>query len=330
MIVPALSFVLAALLALYTTPLMRAAALKFGIVDRPDGKLKHQKEPVPYLGGLAVYLAFLIALGVAFEFSHEVLAILLAGTLMVLVGLIDDLGVLSPWEKLAGQAIAVAVIVKAGLYVKLIFVPTVFALGLSVLWLLVVTNAINIVDIMDGLASGIAALAAAFLAIIAVLNGKPTVATMAAALSGSLCGFLRFNSAPAKIYLGDSGSLFIGMTLAALAMNGHYTVENWVAMLTPPIILGVPLFDLAFVSLVRLEKGLSPFRGSPDHFAIRLRQAGFSVQSTVGIAYAAAFGLGIAGLAIMCADDEQAAGTILAALSASVLATGLALRMLRE
>ena len=329
MIVPALSFVLAALLALYTTPLMRAAALKFGIVDRPDGKLKHQKEPVPYLGGLAVYLAFLIALGVAFEFSHEVLAILLAGTLMVLVGLIDDLGVLSPWEKLAGQAIAVAVIVKAGLYVKLIFVPTVFALGLSVLWLLVVTNAINIVDIMDGLASGIAALAAAFLAIIAVLNGKPTVATMAAALSGSLCGFLRFNSAPAKIYLGDSGSLFIGITLAALAMNGHYTVDNWVAMLTPVIILGVPLFDLAFVSIVRLEKGMSPFRGSPDHFAIRMRHAGISVRKTVALAYAAALLLGVVGIVLMKADDERSAGILLGTLSATLIVTAFGLRRMR-
>ena len=326
MLTPILSFLLAAAFALYTTPLMRAAALKFGIVDRPDGKLKRQAEAVPYLGGLAVFLAFLLALGITFEFSQEVLGILLAGTLLLLVGLIDDLGVLSPWEKLTGQAVAVAVLLKAGVFVKLAFLPLSVALGFSILWLLVVTNALNIIDIMDGLASGVGAIAAAFLAAIAVLNGRPTVAVMAAALSGSLVGFLRFNSTPARIYLGDSGSLFVGMTLAALAMNGRYTVENWVAMLTPAIVLGVPLFDLAFVSIVRLEKGLSPFRGSPDHFAIRLRGAGFSTRSVVSIAYLGAFALAAGGIAIMEAPNDAIAGMILATLSAVLLAVALVLR----
>lgn len=330
MIQPILAFSVAVIAALYTTPLMRAAALKFGIVDRPDGKLKHQAEPVPYLGGLAVYLAYLIALGIVFEFNHAVLGVLLAGTLMVLVGLIDDLGVLSPWEKLVGQGIAVAVLLKAGLYVQLAFLPFLLAVGLSIFWLLSVTNAINIIDIMDGLAAGIAAIAAAFIAIIAVLNGRPTVAAMAAALAGSLVGFLRFNSRPARIYLGDSGSLFIGMTLASLAMNGRYTTNNWVGMLTPAIVLAVPLFDLAFVSIVRLEKGLSPFRGSPDHFAIRLRGAGLSVGATVLLSYLAAFAVGAAGIAIMVAGAERDAAWILAGFSVAMLVLAFALRRLRR
>ena len=329
MIGPVAAFVLGVVLALYTTPIMRTAALKFGIVDRPDGKLKRHAEPTPYLGGLAVFLAYLIALGVTLEFDQSVLAILLAGTLMLLVGLIDDLGVLSPWEKLLGQAVAIAVLLNAGLYVKLVFVPLPLALVVSVLWLFLVTNAVNIIDIMDGLASGVAAIAAAFLAAIAVINGKPFVAAMAAALAGALVGFLRFNARPARIYLGDSGSLFIGMTLAALAMNGRYTVDHWVAMLTPVIVLGVPLFDVFFVSILRLEKGMSPFRGSPDHFALRLRSAGFAVPAVVGLAYAAAFVLGGAGIAIMRADDEWPAATILALLSTSIPIVGLALRRLR-
>ena len=330
MIEPLVAFVLAAVVALYTTPLMRAAALKFGIVDRPDGKLKHQAEPVPYLGGLGVFLAYLVALGVVFEFNQEVLGILLAGTLMLLVGLIDDLGVLSPWEKLAGEAVAIAVLLKAGLYVQLVFMPVVFAFAISILWLFTVTNALNILDIMDGLASGVAAIAAAFLAVIAVLNGKPIVAAMAAALSGSLLGFLRFNFRPAKIYLGDSGSLFIGITIAALAMNGRYTVDNWVGMVTPAIILSVPLFDLVFVSIVRLEKGLSPFRGSPDHFALRLRHAGFSVPATVFTAYGAAGWVGAVGIAIMLAPDEKTAGWILGALSTATLVVAIVLRRIRR
>ena len=172
MIAPVAAFVLSAVVALYTTPLMRQAAIQFGIVDRPDGRLKTHAEPVPYLGGLAVFLAFLIALAVVFEFSHAVLGILLSGTLMLLVGLIDDLGVLSPLEKLGGQCVAVAVLIKAGLFIKLVFIPPLAAFVLSALWLLTVTNAFNIMDIMDGLASGVALIASLFLAGIAIRNGE--------------------------------------------------------------------------------------------------------------------------------------------------------------
>src|SRR5207249_4505846 len=108
-----------------------------------------------------------------------------------------------------------------------------------------------------------------------------------------------YNSPPARIYLGDSGSLFVGLTLSALAMNGGYTTKNSLGMLTPVIILGVPLFDLAFVSLVRLEKGLSPFRGSPDHVALRLKRTGQSVACTVRTSYLAGLLLGLSGIAVM-------------------------------
>src|SRR5262249_21751252 len=181
------------------------------------------------------------------EFNQAVLGILLSGTLMLLVGLIDDLGALSPWEKLVGQSIAVFTLLKAGLFIKLVFIPPLPALVLSILWLLAVTNALNIIDIMDGLASGVAAIAAAFLAVVAVHNGEPMVAIMASALAGSLTGFLRYNSPPARIYLGDSGSLFVGLTLSALAMNGGYTTKNSIAMLTPVTILGLQLLDFALV-----------------------------------------------------------------------------------
>src|SRR6185503_3968347 len=170
-----------------------------------------------------------------------------------------------------------------------------------------VTNAFNIIDIMDGLASGVAAIAAVFFALVAIAHGEAMVAVMAAALAGSLVGFLRYNSAPARIYLGDSGSLFIGLTLAALATNGGYTRSNLVGLLTPVIFLGVPLFDLAFVSILRIEQGLSPVRGTPDHFALRLRRAGFGVRRTVLVTYAATFMLGAVGLAAMSAPSDQAA-----------------------
>ncbi len=313
------AFLLAFALSLYATPIMRRAAIQFGILDRPTGELKNHRQAVPYLGGLAVFIAYLFTLGITFEFSHAVLGILLSGTLMLLLGLIDDLGVLSPWEKLAGQSVAIVVLLKAGLYVKLAFLPAPVAWVLSVLWLLTITNAFNIIDIMDGLAAGVGAVAALFVAGIAIRNGEPMVAIMAAALAGSLCGFLRYNFEPARIYLGDSGSLFVGLTLASLCMNGHYTSRNSLAMLTPVIILGVPLLDLAFVSVARLQKGLSPFRGSPDHIALRLKRAGISVPRTVGLAYGCGAVLGAAAWAVMDASSNGTAAALLVALSAVLL-----------
>jgi UDP-GlcNAc:undecaprenyl-phosphate/decaprenyl-phosphate GlcNAc-1-phosphate transferase len=316
----AVAFLLALALSLYVTPIMRRAAIQFGILDHPTGELKGHSQAVPYLGGLAVFVAYLFALGITFDFSHAVLGILLSGTLMLLLGLIDDLGVLSPWEKLAGQTVAVVVLLKAGLYIKLAFLPPPVAWVLTVLWLLTVTNAFNIIDIMDGLASGVGAIAAAFLAAVAIRNGEPMVAVMAAALAGSLCGFLRYNFRPATIYLGDSGSLFIGLTLSSLAMNGHYTSRNSLAMLTPLIILGVPLLDLAFVSAARLRKGLSPFRGSQDHIALRLKRAGLSIPRVVGLAYAYGIVMGIAAIAMMEAWSDGTACLLFAALCVALVA----------
>lgn len=313
MIRAVIAFLLGLGFSLYWTPMMMRAATQFGIVDRPNGQLKTHEAPVPYLGGMAVFLAYLFTLGFTFEFDHAVLGILLSGTLMLLLGLIDDLGVLSPWEKLGGQTVAVIVLLKAGLYIKLTFLPAPIAWPLSVLWMLTITNALNIIDIMDGLAGGVSALAALLLAAIAIRNGEPMIAVLGASLAGSLLGFLRYNFRPARIYLGDSGSLFIGLTLSALAMNGHYTQSNSLAMFTPVLLLGVPLFDLAFVSAARLSKGLSPFRGSPDHAALRLRRAGWSVPAIVLAAYACTAGLGFAAWSLMTAATAWAALGALAA-----------------
>jgi UDP-GlcNAc:undecaprenyl-phosphate GlcNAc-1-phosphate transferase len=319
------AFALGAAFALYTTPMMRAAALKFGIVDRPGG-LKAHAEPVPYLGGLAVFLAFLITLGITSEFTRNVLGVLLAANIVLVVGLIDDLGVLSPLEKLAGQTIAIGVLLKAGIYVKLVFLPPGLDVVISVVWLLTMTNALNLLDVMDGLASGTAAIAALFFAAIATYNGQTTMAVLSAALAGSLVGFLRYNLAPARIYLGDAGSLFVGFLLGALAMNGAYTEKTWMGALTPAVILAVPLFELAFVSAIRLQKGVSPLRGSPDHFSYYLRRAGLSVPQVVGLSYGFAFVIGLAGLAVMQAAYEAMASFLVFAISASLLVAGMWIR----
>ncbi|MFQ5877311.1 MAG: glycosyltransferase family 4 protein [Acidobacteriota bacterium] len=313
-----LAFGLAAAIALYATPLVRRAAIRFGIVDRPDGRLKKQGDPVPYLGGLSVYLSFLLALTATLRFdSVEVLGMLLAGAIVVILGLIDDLGVLSPWVKLAGQVVAVLTLMNASIYIKLGFLPSWLAIGLSFVWLLAITNAFNLIDVMDGLAAGVAGAAALVLFLIATVNGRETYAVLLAALCGSLAGFLRYNLPPARIYMGDTGSLFIGLMLGALAMNNSYTRENLVAALAPVVILGVPVFDMLFVMYVRYRRGLPVMLGSPDHFALRLRRWRLSTRQTVLASYAATLGLGLLAIAMMLATGPVA----LAILSGIVLAS---------
>jgi UDP-GlcNAc:undecaprenyl-phosphate GlcNAc-1-phosphate transferase len=323
---PGLAFGVALVLALYITPIMRQAAIRFGIVDRPDGRLKKQREPVPYLGGLAIYLSFLMALTATLRFdSTEVLGLLLAGAIVVILGLVDDFGVLTPGVKLAGQVIAVLTLMNASIYIKLAFLPPWAAMGLSFLWLVAITNAFNIIDVMDGLAAGVAASAALVLLLVAIVNGRTTYAVLLAALSGALLGFLRFNFEPARIYMGDTGSLFIGLMLGALAMNNSYTRANLVASIAPLVILGVPVFDMLFVMYVRRRRGLPVMLGSPDHFALRLRKWRLSTRQTVVVSYGATLLLGSLAIGMMAGSAAVAAG-ILAGIVLSAIALGIVLK----
>jgi len=294
----AATFVVAMLLANWITPRMRDAAIRFGIVDRPDGRLKTHREPVPYLGGLAIYLAFLLALSLTFRFNEHVLAMLLAGSIVVIVGLIDDLGQLGPWTKLVGQLVAVGVLIKSGIYIQLTILPPPLAIALSVLWLLAVTNAFNLIDIMDGLSVGNACIAAVILLVVAEVDGAWMTATLAAALGGACLGFLRYNFAPARIYMGDSGSMFLGLLLGALALDNAYTERNPIGMLAPVLVLGVPLFDMLFVMYVRHRRGLPVMLGSPDHIALRLRKWRLNTVQTVGLSYGVTALLGAAAIGI--------------------------------
>jgi len=283
-----LALVLSSLLGLYGTPLARNAAVKFGIVDRPDGRLKVQREPVPYLGGLAIYMAFLLTLAFTFEFSQELLGIVLGGTIIVLLGLIDDFGVLTPEVKFAGQIIAAFVLIKSGTMIYLVFIPYWLRVFLTGIWVVGVTNAFNIIDVMDGLSAGVAVIAAVTLSIVAITNGKVMVAIMAIALAGAALGFLKYNFHPARIYMGDTGSMFLGFTLASLSIGntvGSYTRANFFGFLAPVLILGVPIFETAFVMFFRFRRRQSMFHGSNDHYAIRLKTVGWTVRKIVLTSY---------------------------------------------
>ena len=312
------AFLLSFLVAVYATPLMRKAALQLGIVDRPDGKLKKHEDSIPYLGGIAVYVAFLLTVGLLTDFDKETLGLLLSGSIALMVGLIDDFGVLTPWQKLIGQAVAAMVLVRSGTFIKLVFLPTWLAMPLTVLWILAVTNAFNIIDIMDGLASGVAAIAALSIAAANFMAQRDSQAFLALVLAGSALGFLKHNFHPARIFLGDAGSMFVGFMLAALSMNAGYTRVNLLAVISPALILGIPLFDLMLVMWIRWRNRIPVMKGSPDHFALRLRRCSLSVRETAITTYIVCALLG--GVALLMSQVTTAwavatmGGTVTAAL----------------
>ncbi len=321
------AFILSFVFSLYWTPLMRKAALQLGIIDSPDGKLKKHSSAVPYFGGVAVFLGFLLTVGVLTDFDKDTLGLLLSGSIALMVGLIDDFGVLTPSQKLLGQTLAAIVLVKSGTYIKLAFLPIYVAIPLTVLWILAVTNAMNIIDIMDGLAAGVATIAALTLAAANFMADRMPQAFLAIVLAGATAGFLRHNFHPARIYLGDAGSLFIGFMLAALSMNAGYTRVNLLAVISPVLILGIPLFDLGLVMVIRWKSGIPVMKGSPDHFALRLRRCKLSVRETAMTAYTVGAILGGVALLMSQVQMPWAIGTLAGAMSAAFLSAYLLMKV---
>lgn len=296
------TFVLAWAIAWWTTPLAKNTALRYNIVDAPDGRLKDHRQPTPYLGGIVVYISFLLTVAVTFDFNEKILALTLAGSILVILGLFDDMRAITPGVKFLGQLVAIAVLIRADIQIELISLPAWLNIPISALWLAGIINAVNIIDIMDGLATGVGFCASLILFVVSVINGNTMVAVLTLALAGSLFGVLRYNFEPAQIYLGDTGSMFIGLMLGSLAMIGQYSHTNDFGFVAPILILGVPIFDMLFVMFLRQRKGISMFLGSKDHFALRCRQAGFSVKQIVLSSYAATLILGGVALWIMSAS----------------------------
>jgi len=279
------AFVLAFGLSLYATPLGIHAGATLGLTARPDGRLRLQPAPVPFLGGLAIYASFLLAYALVFHFDQRILALLLGASVIAVLGLVDDFGELAPSAKLFGQMAAAFVLVKGGIHLQWAFLPSWANLLLTFLWVVGMMNAFNFLDVMDGLAAGVGFVSAAFLMVVALLNQDTFIATFTSVLLGALLGFLRHNFPPARIYMGDTGSLFLGLLLAALAIVPSYSQVNPLAVLNPLLILFLPCFDIGFTTLVRVVHRKPPFLGSPDHPSIRLLRSGWQVPRILLAAY---------------------------------------------
>jgi len=281
-------FGLSLLTAFFLTPVFQKLAVKKKIYDIPTS-LKRHKKPIPYLGGLSIWLSFtvpvLLFIILKDTLTMETIGIITGGTIVCGIGLIDDLKKLSSWVKLFGQSIAACILLVCDVKLKVIFFPSYLNTILTFFWIIGITNAFNIIDIMDGLSAGCAFIASMTFFFIALGTNQFLVILTTAALAGSCLGFLYYNKHPAKIFMGDAGSLFLGFTLASISISASYTAVNNIALLSPLLIFGVPIYDTFYVSLLRTLHKKSPFKGSKDHFAIRLKALGLKGSHIVLIVF---------------------------------------------
>lgn len=291
----ALILLSALLLAFGATPLAQRAARRIGMVDKPSARKQHT-VPTPLLGGAAIYLAVIVALLLLGDrfYVNQVAGIFLGATLMSFLGLWDDRRGLSPWVKLIGQFLAAGVLLLTD--VRITFLPwEPLNIAATLVWVVLITNAMNLLDNMDGLSGGIAAIAALFFLLFAAMSRQYLVGALAAALVGACIGFLRYNFNPASIFMGDTGSLFLGFTLAAVAIKLRFPDNSpFVTWMVPALVMAVPLFDTSLVIISRLRRGLNPLTTpGKDHMSHRLARLTGSPHEAVLICYLLAFIAGV-------------------------------------
>jgi UDP-GlcNAc:undecaprenyl-phosphate GlcNAc-1-phosphate transferase len=292
------------LLSLVLTPLVRTAARHLGIVARPRQDRWHRK-PTAMLGGIAIYLAFIAGALVLAPDLSDAASILLAGTVLFLTGLVDDLIQIKPLVKLAAQLGAAAAMIFAGLSLEWTAYPVVNG-AVTVFWLVGITNAVNLLDNMDGLAGGTSLVSCCFLTVIFLLNGQAEAALLPALLAGAVLGFLVFNFNPASIFMGDCGSMLLGFTLGTLPLLNHYecSPQAPVALLTPVLVLLTPIFDTCLVTVTRKLAGRPVSQGGRDHTSHRLVALGLSERGAVVALYACAVLSGLLALTIRSLKTE--------------------------
>jgi UDP-GlcNAc:undecaprenyl-phosphate GlcNAc-1-phosphate transferase len=284
-------FMLAVLSTGIITPVMRRVAKRFGIVDQPNQAHKTHREPIPYLGGVAIMITVsIIVLGGSLflkmdsNTSKVVLAIMVPSVLIGLVGLADDIKNLSPISRFIAQSIA-------ALFTSIIIISTdtvgsptgnsYLDFVITVVWIVGVTNAINFFDNHDGGASGTVAISSFMLFILASTSGQSYIAALAIVLSGSCIGFLYWNRNPARIYMGDAGSLFLGMILATILVRfDPNPINRWAGFAIPVLLLAMPILDTSVSVLSRIQRGISPFQGGQDHLSHRLVRRGLTRRAT--------------------------------------------------
>lgn len=299
-----LAFFIALAVSYLLIPRIIALAVRTGEMDMPDERKVHT-APIPRLGGIAIYVAFMAAVLLTVDMTREIAGLLLGGTVIAIVGIIDDLKDLPAKVKLFGQIIAAAVLVLFDVRIDFISDPfgdliylEYLAVPATLFWIVGITNTVNLIDGLDGLAGGVSTIASITILLVALQQDYLLVVVLTAALSGSVLGFLRYNFNPAKIFMGDTGSMFLGYMLAGISVIGAVKSAATVALIVPIFALGLPILDTTFAIIRRYLGGKPIFKPDRGHLHHRLLDLGFSQRQAVLLMYVISGVLGVSAIAL--------------------------------
>ena len=320
----------AAVVSFLATPMVKNLAYKVGAIDVPKDNRRMHKVPIPRLGGLAIFLAFLLSVLVFAKIDRQMQGILLGATMIVVLGVMDDIMALNALPKLIVQILAAGIAVYHGCVIQFVSNPNVFSsmtylnLGwwsypITIIWIVAITNAVNLIDGLDGLAVGVSAISTASLIVIALMVKEVNIVIILCALFGACLGFIPYNMNPAKIFMGDTGSTFLGAILgphggstflgyilATLSITGLFKMYAIISFAVPFLILGIPIFDICFAFLRRIAHGQNPMKADRGHFHHRLIDMGFSQKQSVAIAYMLTGMLGLAAVLLTSSGELKA------------------------
>ena len=316
------------------TPVVRSFAYKVGAIDVPRDSRRMHKVPTPRLGGLAIFSGFMISTLLFISMTPEMKSILLGAVVIVVLGVIDDSMALPAVLKFVVQIGAALIPTLHGVTIRVFSNPNVFSddlywnLGslsvpLTVLWIVAVTNSVNLIDGLDGLANGVSTISATTMLVIALLLGETDVSLVLAALVGACMGFMPYNLNPAKMFMGDTGATFLGYILATMSIQGLFKYYAVISFVVPFLILGLPIFDTAFAFFRRLAHGQSPMRADRGHIHHRLIDMGLNQKQAVATLYVISAILGLSAV-VLTTGGEQRAMLLFAALC---IAGGIAARL---
>lgn len=302
------------LISFTTTPIARVLAFNLGAIDVPKDNRRMHKEPIPRMGGLALFLGFSIAVMVFCELSMPIFGMLAGAALLVVVGIFDDIYSLPALLKLVLQIICATVATIMGntipgvtIFGKYISFG-VWAVPITILWITALINAVNLIDGLDGLSCGVSAISSVSLLLSCFFLPEPsfTIILITAALAGTCIGFLPFNFNPASIFMGDTGAMFLGYSLAIISIQGFFKIDALMSFWIPFLVFALPIGDTAFAFIRRILHGKSPFSADRGHLHHRLIDMGFSQKQSVMILYSICGMLGVS--AVLFANDEATAG----------------------
>lgn len=325
-----LAMLCAAVLSFAITPIIKVLAKKVGAIDVPKDERRMHKIPIPRMGGLAIFIGFLVSFLVFGEMNRELQGILLGAVVIVILGVLDDILALPALPKFGVQIIAAIIVVGHGCRIENFLglaLPTWLSYPVSILWILTITNAVNFIDGLDGLAAGVSAISAGAMLLVALIlvpdSSAMLSAIVLAAIVGGCVGFIPYNFNPATIFMGDTGSTFLGFMLASISIFGLFKTYAVISFAVPFLVLGLPIFDICFAVIRRVAKGQSPMHADRGHVHHRLIDMGFSQKQAVAISYLLSAILGLSAVVLTDRGEVQALIFIGAILVVGTIGVGL-------